>query len=82
MADGNGNQTIVTPAIKEFCENLSLMLAKNEQSVEIFRNGTPEQKLEQILVQSDLLLEPTGNFILLNADLPLKNLLDFQDSNQ
>ena len=81
MTDGNGNhqnQVIISPSVREFTDDLAKMLSLDEKVSEIFRNGTAEQKLEQILIQSDLLLEPNGKFILLNANMPLKDLLDFK----
>lgn len=81
MADENGNhknQVIISPSVREFTDQLAQILSRDETVAEIFRNGTPEQKLEQILINSDLLLEPNGKFILLNANMPLKDLLIFQ----
>lgn len=70
MTNGQG---IIHPKIKEFTGNLAHLLSK-EEVVDIFRNGTPEQQLEQILIASDHLLQPQGNFILLNADLTLRQI--------
>jgi len=68
---------IIHPSIKEFTGNLAMLLSADD-CVEVFRNGTPEQKLEKVIIASDHLLQPNGNFILVNADLPLKELLQLQ----
>ena len=74
----NGNhQIIITPNVRAFTNELAQLLSQDGVA-EIFRSGTPEKKLEQILIQSDILLEPKGKFILLNAEMALKDLLDFK----
>lgn len=76
MTSESQNKTIVSPSIKEFTNNLALLLEEPE-TVEVFRNGTPEQKIEKVLLATDRLLEPEGKFILVNANLPLKDLIKF-----
>jgi len=80
MTGENGNhqnQIIVTPSVQQFTNELAQLLSRDEKIAEIFRNGTAEQKIEQVLIQSDILLEPNGKYILLNANMALKDLLDF-----
>lgn len=73
MTDANSESTIVHPKIKEFTNNLALLLQRDEK---IMLSGTGTQKLEKVLLASDDLLEPKGNFVLLNTDLTFKELFD------
>ena len=71
MAEDNGNQNsnkIIPPSVREFTNTLAHYLA-TEENLEVFRNGTPEQKLERVLICSDMILEPEKNYILINSNL-------------
>ena len=73
MSDAeNQEHIIVHPKIKEFTTNLGLLLQRDER---LFISGSGAEKLEKVLLASDDLLEPDGNFILLNIDLTFKALL-------
>ena len=65
--------TLVHPNIKEFTNNLALLLQRDEK---IMLRGTGAEKLEKVLLASDDLLQPDGNFILLNTDLTFRELFD------
>ena len=71
MTDARKSDTIVHPNIKEFTNNLALLLQRDEK---IMIGGTGAEKLEKVLLACDDLLQPNGNFILLNSDLPLREL--------
>lgn len=63
--------TLVHPNIKEFTNNLALLLQRDEK---IMLRGTGAEKLEKVLLASDDLLQPDGNFILLNTELKFREL--------
>lgn len=73
MTDASNDNTIVHPKIKEFTNNLALLLQRDEET---FLKGQAAQKLEKVLIASDELLEPNGNFILLNTDLTFRELFE------
>ena len=63
----------IHPEIQKVTNNLAAILTQ-QQAVDILASGTPEEKLEAILLACDNLFQPNGNFILVNADVPLKHL--------
>lgn len=71
MVDAVEEIEIIHPKIREFTNNLALLLQRNEK---IMLSGTGAEKLEKVLLAADDLLQPEGNFILLNTDLPFKEL--------
>ncbi len=71
MTDASNENTIVHPKIKEFTNNLALLLQRDEK---IFLKGSGAKQLEKVLLAADDLLEPNGNFILLNTDLTFREL--------
>lgn len=73
--ESSGQRVVVTPSVKEFTSNLALLLSESE-SAEIFRTGTPEEKLERVMLAADRLLEPQGNWGLVNTGLTLRELLN------
>lgn len=71
MTDASNDNPIVHPKIKEFTNNLALLLQRDEET---FLNGTGAQRIEKVLIASDELLEPKGNFMLVDTDLSLREL--------
>jgi hypothetical protein len=67
----NSNNLIIHPKIKEFTNNLALLLARDERE---WLEGNGQQKLEKVLLASDDLLEPNGNFILVDTTKSLREL--------
>lgn len=71
MADNENdsrNQGIIDPRIKEFTNNLALLLAKDDED---FTKLPPEQKLSKVIIAADDLLEPAGNWGLINLDMTI-----------
>lgn len=73
--DSKNQNTVVSPSIKEFLNSLGFVLSTPE-IIEVFRTGSPEQKLEKVIIGSDLVLEPEGNWGLINLDLTMKDLME------
>jgi len=73
MTDENTGK-VVLPCIREFTNQLALVMSTPEIS-EIFRHGTPEKKLEQLIIAGDILLEPQGNWGLVNIDMTIREWL-------
>ncbi len=61
---------LVDPEIREALWAIALRIPR-----ETFAGKSPKEKLEAVLLAADEVLQPEGNYILVNADLPLKNLL-------
>lgn len=67
--------TIVEPKIQEFVQQLNQRFSSDAESIEIFRHGSQAEKLERVLIVAESILQPNGNFVLLNADLTFRDFL-------
>lgn len=63
-------QDFIHPEIEKFCDDL-----KKTINPEKFLKQTPEKKIEEVLIQADFILQPSGDYVLLDSNLTLKQIL-------
>lgn len=76
MADNNNdsqNQGIIHPKLNNDINDVRAILARQEEE---YLKATPARKLEMFMLAADDVLEVQENFIMLNGDLSMNQLME------